>query len=474
MIIPPKPYNRFIKNKKEIEVLGGYLLNDEEYTDYLIKQKWDMNVQTKILNKNIIYDMVNNINSVAYKINTLVLDFILNNYKKYNLLIDLDFEHPLTLKTKLNYKEKIELESFFSKRDLEQNILGLGNIFRNVPKFYLPIRLDFRGRINCVSEYLNYQGTELAKSLLLFSKPDKVKKTDIISINYLKIFWANCFGLDKLSFNDRIKWIEDNLENIKNFENGILISKAENKLLFIAFCFEFNNYLNSLKNECSYFETHLPIQLDASCNGFQHLTLLIRDLSLSKELNLTESKWSDTPKDFYSFVLLKIKNFFNKELKNNKNLTKEEKKSYKKLALLENDRKLVKRVIMTIPYNATLFSITKYIKENFNFIEKDHYILKNDNNIIFNEIDFQSIRKALIRVLFRDYTGLKNLIEYLKDIAKISNELDIQIPWILPSGLRVQQRYNSTRKIKVKPFPVTGIFVFFLSNEENLTIVIIP
>ena len=202
--------------------------------------------------------------------------------------------------------------------------------------------------------------------------------------------------------------------------------------------------------------------------------MLIRDLSLSKELNLTESKWSDTPKDFYSFVLLKIKNFFNKELKNNKNLTKEEKKSYKKLALLENDRKLVKRVIMTIPYNATLFSITKYIKENFNFIEKDHYILKNDNNIIFNEIDFQSIRKALIRVLFRDYTGLKNLIEYLKDIAKISNELDIQIPWILPSGLRVQQRYNSTRKIKVKPFPVTGIFVFFLSNEENLTIVIIP
>src|ERR1700730_9787224 len=164
-----------------------------------------MNVQTKILNKNIIYDMVNNINSVAYKINTLVLDFILNNYKKYNLLIDLDFEHPLTLKTKLNYKEKIELESFFSKRDLEQNILGLGNIFRNVPKFYLPIRLDFRGRINCVSEYLNYQGTELAKSLLLFSKAEKVKKTDIISINYLKIFGANCFGLDKLSFNDRIK-----------------------------------------------------------------------------------------------------------------------------------------------------------------------------------------------------------------------------------------------------------------------------
>ena len=87
-----------------------------------------------------------------------------------------------------------------------------------------------------MTEYLNYQGSELAKSLLLFSKGEKVYKTDIESINFLKIFGANCFGnkLDKASFVDRIKWVEDNIENIKKFDNGILISKSENKLLFIS------------------------------------------------------------------------------------------------------------------------------------------------------------------------------------------------------------------------------------------------
>jgi DNA-directed RNA polymerase len=56
-------------------------------------------------------------------------------------------------------------------------------------------------------EYLNYQGTELAKSLLIFSKGDKFLKSDTNSINYLKIFGANCFGnkLEKKSFVDRIK-----------------------------------------------------------------------------------------------------------------------------------------------------------------------------------------------------------------------------------------------------------------------------
>lgn len=37
--------------------------------------------------------------------------------------------------------------------------------------------------------------------------------------------------------------MDNNLENIKNFHNGLLIKEAESKLLFIAFCFEFNRYL---------------------------------------------------------------------------------------------------------------------------------------------------------------------------------------------------------------------------------------
>jgi DNA-directed RNA polymerase len=71
----------------------------------------------------------------------------------------------------------------------------------------------------------------------------------------------------------------------------MLLNKAENKLLFIYFCFEFKKYIEAIKNKKAFFKTNLPIQLDASCNDFQHLTLLIDDLSLSfsEELNLQKS-----------------------------------------------------------------------------------------------------------------------------------------------------------------------------------------
>jgi DNA-directed RNA polymerase len=200
MIVPPKPYYETIIDNIDIEILGGYLLNDLEYADNIIKDSWQQATETKISKKNIIYDTVNNIYSVSYKINSQVLDFILDNYKKYNLLIDPEFIHPLMNKEKLTLSEKRELEFFNSLRNLEENIIGLALIFRDIPNFYIPVRLDFRGRLFCLPEYLTYQGIELAKSLLLFSNSEKVNKTDKDSINYLKIFGANCFGnkLDKI------------------------------------------------------------------------------------------------------------------------------------------------------------------------------------------------------------------------------------------------------------------------------------
>jgi len=64
------------------------------------------------------------------------------------------------------------------------NILGLAHIFKNVPEFYIPVRIDYRGRLYCVADYLNYQSTELAKALLLFSKGEQINKNDNSAINF--------------------------------------------------------------------------------------------------------------------------------------------------------------------------------------------------------------------------------------------------------------------------------------------------
>ncbi len=70
MIIKPKPYLRITDNQGKIhEQLGGYLLNGEKIYNEIIIKKWRLRVKTKIDEINIVYDAINNISSVGYKIN---------------------------------------------------------------------------------------------------------------------------------------------------------------------------------------------------------------------------------------------------------------------------------------------------------------------------------------------------------------------------------------------------------------------
>ena len=493
MIIPPKPYLR-VKNRS---ILGGYLLNDKEYVNPIIIKNHELREQSYINDENIIFDTVNNLSSVGYKINIPVLEYILEKGQEYNLIIDPEFQHPLEIKKnnkeKLSFLEKKTLDSFLSKKQLEMNILALATLFKNIPQFYIPVRLDNRGRIYCMSDYLNYQGIELAKSLLLFSKGDRVFKSNKESINYLKIFGANCYGngIDKKSYQNRINWVNDNLDDILNFRNGKLIKEADSKLLFIAFCFEFNNYYQSLKsNETSYI-SYFPIQLDATCNGYQHLSLLMGDESLAGYLNLVNDDPESIPQDFYSFIGLKLNDYLNLRLSDennkkekymsaNKYLDNEEFlniekniQSCERLLKINKNRSLVKTPIMVKPYNASLFRMIEYIKENFKKItkvfnnenglfesiqnslnSKDNifYVDDSGNNIILTNNDFFIFITTLEKAVYTEFPKLRELNEYLNRIASICTYLNISITWTLPSGLNVKQYYEDSEAIRLRPF----------------------
>lgn len=104
--------------------IGGYFLNKEDIKHEIILDNWELKTKNEFLVTNEIFDMINFVNSVAYKINEEVLDFFLVNNDKYQFFIDPEFIHPLSLlssEQKLTKKQHTELLNFNSRKFVEQS-----------------------------------------------------------------------------------------------------------------------------------------------------------------------------------------------------------------------------------------------------------------------------------------------------------------------------------------------------------------
>jgi hypothetical protein len=478
MIVKPKLY------EQDPSALGGYILNDEYYNVPMIIKNPELKYQSSINSNNYIYNFVNNSSGVEFKINSQVLDFVIKNNHIYKFYIEPDVVHPLQDKPNKHVKDIKGLEAFQSRQFLDNHIINMAIVYRDLPKFFIPVRIDNRGRLYAQSDYLNYQGIELAKALLLFANAEKVDKTNELAIRFFKSYGVNLFGngWDKKSIEDKILWIKDNEADIIDFKNGNLLNIAENKILFLAFCIEYNKYLNSLNNNSTFWMSDFPIQVDATCNGYQHLALLLGDNALASHLNLTERTYKDIPRDFYAFIALSLKDLFKEYLDTIKfnNLKSETllkfKDNYERLYNLDIHRSLIKKPVMTIPYNVTIDSMLNYIKEEFEldkdsldryFLKKEEgrgiiwYVYKKNPNVRLTETDIRLLSININYIIYVKFPELKKLTNYFDGLAKYCNGLNINIPWILPSGLEIRQHYLEFETIKMKPFE-------FKKNTYNL------
>lgn len=126
MIVEPKPYS---KNE-----LGGYLLNGIKVTDSLIIEKKGYKHNSE-LEGGVMYELVNGVSRVPYKVNGELLDFIIEN-KHLELLIDLKTPHKFENKVRSKYQSRI-YKSHLSKILLQENILNLASIYRRFSAIYL-------------------------------------------------------------------------------------------------------------------------------------------------------------------------------------------------------------------------------------------------------------------------------------------------------------------------------------------------
>jgi hypothetical protein len=138
------------------------------------------------------------------------------------------------------------------------------------------------------------------------------------------------------------------------------------------------------------------------------------------------------------------------------------------LANFNVDRKLLKKIIMTIPYSVTLYGISEQImsicdiedvksinkKTNKPQIIRNYKIRDTNNNyIVLTKTQIRAMASLIYNVIIEENIDLKKLFNYYSDMIKILILLKIPITWQThPDGVTVTQNYFKTidKKINVR------------------------
>src|SRR5262249_36229828 len=176
--------------------------------------------------------------------------------------------------------------------------LSVAERFLDRPQIYFPHQLDHRGRAYPVPQLVNPQSDDIGRSLLEFADGKPLGERGAY---WLAIHIANCYWKrNKVSLDERLAWVHRHEQEIIAFAADPLRihrfwDEADKPWSFLAACKEWKRY----KEEGPGFRSHLPVSMDGTCNGYQHLSAIGRDPIGGRATNLVPG---GEPKDIYQEV----------------------------------------------------------------------------------------------------------------------------------------------------------------------------
>lgn len=487
MICPPKDWTSVLE--------GGYI------SPYLKRNKLIKNNSKDYLKKletatmPIVYEAINHLQKTEWQINKRVLDVVEILWEEGKAIAELPdredeplipFPYPEMSKEDAKTPEEIEIikkwkrdtyeihKSNIKKRSIRllvSQIIRLANKFKEYEKIWFPFQMDFRGRLYPIPVLLQPQGSDLAKGLLHFSRGKVL--IDNTAINWFKIHGANVYGYDKESYDNRWKWVDEHKNEILLYANNPIEnrgwSEADKPFQFLAWCFEYSDWINNP----SEFTSHIPIQLDGTCNGLQHYSALLRDVVGGRAVNLVNS---EKPNDIYSVVATRLE----EKLKELTNAFKYEATDVSKAIRWLNlgiNRKLTKRPVMVLPYGGTLLSCREYIGEYLtdtyspNFIWKHFGVGQTPTDCVFKVSCW--LAKYLWESIQETLKAATVGMDYLRKLARVvSREKKEQgLEWLTPAGLLVKQAYPARKKKMIRTELYGSIIKCTVNlDQENIDI----
>lgn len=423
-----------------------------------------------------VYDAVNIIQNTPWKVNKNVLEVVNMIEKLNNTPID-DIPQMEPLKPE-EYAGETEEElkawkkaaaGIYRREKARQSrrlslsfIVNQANKFSQFKAIWFPYNMDWRGRVYAVPMF-NPQGNDMQKGLLTLAVG---KPIGADGFKWLKVHGANCAGVDKVTFEERIKWVEDNHDNIMAAAKAPMDSiewwgKLDSPFCFLAFCFEYAGVMHhGLSYSCS-----LPIAFDGSCSGIQHFSAMLRDHIGGHAVNLTPS---GKVQDIYRIVSDRIEEELRVLLVNgtdNEMVTHEDKKTGEiterlKLGTRElarqwltygMSRKVTKRSVMTLAYGSKEYGFADQVYEDIVMPAID-----SGSGAMFTEPSQASrfMAKMIWEAVSVTVVAAVDAMKWLQGAAKLlaaevkdkkTGEIlkpCLPVHWVTPDGFPVWQEYR--------------------------------
>ena len=409
---------------------GGYLTNEVRRGNPMVRMFGPSPIQGETP-----IQFLNHLQKVAYRINPFILDvaeqleeqgykveagkFLPEDFRPLpNKPHDIETNEVARMAYRQAATEVHNHNADAAKRTIRTKLtMSMARRFRD-ETYFLPWSYDYRGRVYPIPAFLTPQDTCFGKSLVTFARGEKLTERGLY---WLRFQLATTWGLDKATMEERQEWAQSTealriIEAIATdpIENVKLWDEVDEPFLFLAAAEEYYALVIAKTRKL----TSLPIAVDATCSGLQVLAGLSHDASTAELVNVSPGA---KPSDAYKAVARLVNREIPKEWG------------------FELTRSDVKRVVMTIPYNAKSFSNRSYIGDA---------LRKRGVEITKEQLtELVKLTREAMRIVV---PGPLKVMDWLnREIGRaIKNGMD-HIEWTTPSGFVVRQDLRKTKTIRI-------------------------
>jgi Autographiviridae RNA polymerase len=280
--------------------------------------------------------------------------------------------------------------------------------------FWTPYNIDFRGRLNALPHF-HIGGEDRVRCLFLFWNGQPVGD----SANWLEIAVANAAGR-KGTWRERHDWVFDKRDLIRRvaadpFETVEHWKDFSDPFQFVAASRE----LVAAQNDPN-FVTRLPVFLDGTSNGIQHLACMTRDEHSGKLVNLMDL---DERYDIYGVIWARVKLKLQTAGDRYAEWWLSPRGNCERLF-----RALFKPPVMTFSYGVTESGVRAQIVEAY----KEEFGLHEPHPW---HVDY--LAKKIIEANKEILRRPDAIMEFIRGLAELQAWRNLPLKWITPSGLPV-------------------------------------